>query len=110
MFRKLKKDNKGNEFYIFPGGEDIFKREVYNDGRMSLIVTHPDGYNEHLSRRVGKIWETTVSWNIASMASKYAKERHLSCCRNLKVYAFPACCEETVKNSDKYPLKQTSGY
>lgn len=98
MFKKYQEDRKRNKFYLFPEYDDKFKEEAYKDGKVFVAVIHPDMHIEYIERNVGKLWETSVYWNINSMDSKYKREgnQHLSLYYDLKVYACPIRYKEQV--------------
>lgn len=81
-------ERKSNEYYIFPIYEDAFKIEAFEDRGIIVKIIHSDGYVEYLSRKVHKIWESTVLWNIETMYSDYTGTK-LNKINDLKAYACP---------------------
>lgn len=94
---KLLAERKSNEYYTFPIYEDAFKIEAFEDRGIIVQIIHSDGYVEHLTRKVHKIWETTVLWNIETMYSNYTGTK-LNKINNLKVYACPLRYKEIISS------------
>ncbi|MBQ8168024.1 hypothetical protein IJZ97_01235 [bacterium] len=96
-------DRNKNEFYVYPKREDKFKKAVYEEGNVFVRVFHPDGKIEDCVRKVNRIWQSTVLWNINSMFSEHilnerGEKCHFSKGKKLKVYACPVSCKDSVPN------------
>jgi len=88
-FKLIEQDNNNNKFYIFPQNETQFKNEAYQDGNIIVKVFHPDGEEELIYRKITKIWNSSVSWNINSMKSITHNMEQLNYGSNLTAYACP---------------------
>ena len=86
---------KSNEYYTFPINEDTFKIEAFEDHGIIVKIIHSDNHVEYLRRKVHKIWESTVLWNIETMYSDYTGTK-LNKSNELKVYACPLRYKEAI--------------
>ena len=99
-------DGNGNEYYVYPKREDDFKQEAYEERSVFVRAFHPNGKVEDCVRKVNRIWQSTVLWNINSMFSNYIKDDrgeklHFSKGKNLKVYACPVSYKDTIPKKIK---------
>ncbi len=101
---KLLAGRKSNEYYTFPIYEDAFKIEAFEDRGIIVQIIHSDGYVEHLTRKVHKIWETTVLWNIETMYSDYTGTK-LNKIDDIKVYACPLRYKEIIPSCEQTQIK-----
>jgi len=88
-FKLLKTDKNNNKYYTYPANEELFKKEAFKNGGIIVGIIHHNGYVEYIKRRVKKIWDVSVCWNIDSMPTGYKDLKHLSEANNLIVYACP---------------------
>jgi len=88
-FKLLKTDKNNNKYYTYPANEELFKKEAFENEGVIVGIIHQNGYIEYIERRVSKIWETSVYWNINSMPMEYKNLIHISHANNLTVYACP---------------------
>jgi len=88
-FKLLKTDKNNNKYYTYPANEELFKKEAFKNGGIIVGIIHHNGYVEYIERRVSKIWDSSLYWNINSMPMGYKNLNHISEANNLIVYACP---------------------